>query len=410
MANSNEVLIDGFSTRAAAWSVVRAGLRPVLFDQCLDFDLPSLALKSEQTTEFWKKIPRSIPFLPIGGWENRLEELQQIADQRPIWGNSAMVMQNIRDPISLQQTMKIWQYQSLEVRMSGRPDNVSQLKWIRKSRSATGGFAISLVSDEISDLEENGFYEQEYIAGPVYSAQFCSFLNSQPQPTEFLGLTKQQTGCPELPDFPFAYTGTIGTARNEELFELELSLAKRVVLEIQEIGLRLAQEYDLRGLWGFDFILKDDRPAVIEVNPRYTAAMEVLELATGESFLDLLLANSSSFMRTNFRNDSTKPAVIGKAFLFARSELQLSNNWNWLPIIQELGGLSQNYSAWEIPQISDLPQPGKRFTTGEPICTVWATGKTIRNCEEQLLRRKLLVEDWIMLQTNGAAYRATDSF
>ena len=60
--------------------------------------------------------------------------------------------------------------------------------------------------------------------------------------------------------------------------------------EIGAIADALSREYGLRGLNGFDFILRDDRPVVVEVNPRYCASMELLERASGRSVFALHLA------------------------------------------------------------------------------------------------------------------------
>ena len=43
----------------------------------------------------------------------------------------------------------------------------------------------------------------------------------------------------------------------------------------------------LRGLFGVDFVLRDGIPWPVEVNPRYTASVEVLEFAAGIRALTL---------------------------------------------------------------------------------------------------------------------------
>src|SRR5262249_25634739 len=54
---------------------------------------------------------------------------------------------------------------------------------------------------------------------------------------------------------------------------------------LDAIGRLLVKSLGLRGLFGVDFVLEGGRPWVVEVNPRYTASVEILELAGHRSFL-----------------------------------------------------------------------------------------------------------------------------
>ena len=48
---------------------------------------------------------------------------------------------------------------------------------------------------------------------------------------------------------------------------------------LQQLGLDLARGCGLRGLFGVDFVLSEGVPWPVEINPRYTASVEVLEYA-----------------------------------------------------------------------------------------------------------------------------------
>ena len=401
MPDSNQLLISGFSTRAAAWSAVRAGLNPILFDQCRDLDFPSQALVSADTNAFWNQIPEDIPFLPTGGWENQLEQLQFIAAKRPLLGNSAEIIQRIRNPVILQLVLETGSHTSLAVRSSsnstGRPgyDSNGSRRWIRKPLANTGGFGIHLISDDDETLPLDGYYDQEFITGPVYSAQFFSPIKPELHQAEFLGITKQLTGCMELPDNPFAYTGTIASVRSINEPDQKVWSSHNMTTELREIGSRLAGVFHLQGVWGFDFKIKEQRPAVIEVNPRYTAALEILELVHQTAFLKLFQASDTAEKFPCLTPDYISTPAIGKAFLFATASLQLPDDWDWRPVIEQLGGSTMEYTAWETPQLSDMPRGGMTFSRGDPICTVWATGDSIQNCEEKLLERKRTVQSCI---------------
>src|SRR5207245_157277 len=51
----------------------------------------------------------------------------------------------------------------------------------------------------------------------------------------------------------------------------------------------IARRFRLRGLFGIDFLLSDGIPAILEVNPRYSASMELLEQISALNLLDMHL-------------------------------------------------------------------------------------------------------------------------
>src|SRR5690606_21045188 len=69
----------------------------------------------------------------------------------------------------------------------------------------------------------------------------------------------------------FHYAGSLGPLR----------LANATTRHLQALGDLLAAEFQLIGAFGVDFILDADEETVwpVEINPRYTASMEVLERA-----------------------------------------------------------------------------------------------------------------------------------
>ena len=53
----------------------------------------------------------------------------------------------------------------------------------------------------------------------------------------------------------------------------------------ESLGDALASAFGLAGWFGVDYILRDEIPWPVEINPRYTASVEIHELATGRSLL-----------------------------------------------------------------------------------------------------------------------------
>lgn len=87
--------------------------------------------------------------------------------------------------------------------------------------------------------------------------------------TELLGMCQQILGLRELgARFPFQFCGAWGP----------LAIPQQIEEQLQTIGSRLVGTCGLQGLFGIDFIWNDlNEVWLIEVNPRPTASMELLE-------------------------------------------------------------------------------------------------------------------------------------
>ena len=113
-------------------------------------------------------------------------------------------------------------------------------------------------------------YYQQFIPGPSYLRRFLCVRRSH---ACYSGQPRWRfVGEPWLHARPFHYCGSIGPI--EMLPDLDCN---RVAVAWQET---LRVGCGLRGLFGVDFILGNDQPWPVEVNPRYTASLEVLEYAT----------------------------------------------------------------------------------------------------------------------------------
>src|SRR5215813_1264313 len=96
---NEHLLIFGASARAAAFSALRAGLRPWCADLFADTDLraccPALALDPGSYPQGFVQAARQGPpgpWLYTGGLENRPDLVRRLARQRPLWGNDASVL------------------------------------------------------------------------------------------------------------------------------------------------------------------------------------------------------------------------------------------------------------------------------------------------------------------------------
>ena len=85
-------------------------------------------------------------------------------------------------------------------------------------------------------------------------------------------MTRQLLGTPGS---PFAYRGNIGPSL----------VPAPLMSRLRQLGNVLSSAFRLVGLFGVDYIQHDDEPWLVETNPRYTASVEVFELATHRTLL-----------------------------------------------------------------------------------------------------------------------------
>ena len=133
----------------------------------------------------------------------------------------------------------------------------------------------------------------------------------------------------------------------------------------------ITREFALRGVCGIDFIARGAIPYAIEVNPRPTASMELVERATGRSIWLAHVAGCSAVLtRVPGGAEHAPPVAHGKAVLYARRTVVLGETDRWL----------------SDDDVRDIPAPGERIARGSPICTIFASGRTSALCYAALVR------------------------
>jgi predicted ATP-grasp superfamily ATP-dependent carboligase len=242
--------------------------------------------------------------------------------------------------------------------------------WLAKPLGSAGGAGIVALGPGFVDRETPTYY-QERIDGPSFSAAFVGDRGG----ARLIGVTRQLLGRPGA---PFAYRGSVGPC----------GLGAAVEGRIATLGRALANDFGLVGLFGIDFILKDEHPWPVEVNPRLTASVEVLELALG---LPLLAEHRRACDPTAppapiVSTVGTRPRIVGKAIVFAGRPCRFLEADGRVAGVAVLGKPGPATRLFEVPQIADVPNPGVRFEAGEPVLTAFAAGHDLRSCQERLDR------------------------
>ena len=368
---SRPVWIVGASARAAAFSALRAGFEPRCADLFADLDLAAVAPVDQVHPRDFPDALRALerhapaaPFLYTGGLENEPGLIDALASRRPLWGIAGCSLRRARDPRILAEVARGvgLPAPALAFDADGLPRNGS---WLVKPRASSGGAGIRfLVADTTHGASD---YFQKRVAGLDVSALFLGDGSN----TRMIAVTRQILGRPGA---LFAYVGSVGP----------WPVPETTRGSIERLGGTLANSLNLRGLFGIDLILRDDVPWLIEVNPRYTASVEVIEHAAG---LRLAAEHARVFgVEANIepRPPRMRPRFVGKQVIFARRALLATDLSSYVT-----SGLDA------LPEIADIPPAGLAIAPGDPVLTVYSEGRTIEECETKLARAATAWDDRI---------------
>jgi uncharacterized protein len=353
------ILLTGLTTRAIAESAVRAGCDVVTVDYFGDLDTkrlcPNISLRergSGYSAAALVRVAREIPYDAVaygGGLENHPQAVEALAEGKVLLGNSPDTLRLVRDPAILSSFLAARGFASPET-ITFRSDTSRRLpkkgQWLLKPVASGGGHGVRTWRGEAPGPHH---VLQEYLAGVPASAAFVA----DGRRAVLLGWS-EQLHAPTA----FRYGGNV----------LPLTAPTATLEELRYLIQALTERFGLVGLNGVDFVLQDTRPAVVEVNPRYSASMELVERVTGVSMFALHLAACRGHLPERILADpalygGVEPAFHGKAIVYARRSVAITASLAWM----ERG-------------IRDLPHPGDVIKKGRPICTVLARSASRSGC------------------------------
>ncbi len=373
------LLIIGGSVRAAAMSARKAGFEPWAIDRFADADLRGVTRHVQRYDELSQllQLARSMPdadWMYTGPLENSPQLIEQLARQRKLLGNSGLPLQQARNPWCL---AAAFQKAGLPIPAVGRSGEVPVVgDWLVKPLRAAGGFGIARLGPPSSRTVErsDSMYFQQFIPGRSIGAIFLGAGGS----AAFVGATEQLLGSAWGGTREFQYVGSVGP----------LVLAPEHFQALTRIGECIANSFQIQGLFGVDAIIDEEGVWPVEVNPRYTASVEIIERALNVATIGWHVAacRHGKLPKIALAPDETMERH-GKAIVYATRQLVIDAR-----LEQELG--AKNIADTD-PIIADIPRAGTSINEGEPIVTVFATGKTNQLVEERL-RSEMAVIDQLL--------------
>lgn len=369
------VLAAGVSVRSLARSAIADGYAVLTADGYGDRDL------IEASPEPVRHLTLS-PFEPgviadhltmpydavayTSNFENHPEALEILARGRVILGNTPAVLRDVRRAERVQAVLATAGLPAAAV-YAGAGDagmHAPGRELLAKPRRSGGGTGVRHWHPD--DLLLEGELLQEWVDGVPASLVFLADGRN----AVALGLTRQLIG-----------EATFGASGHRWCGNLLGSIDTPVVPHQPDVlasataaAQALTRAFGLRGINGIDFIARDRDAVVIEVNPRWTAAVELVERSLGASLFGAHVSGIEGVLAPL----SPAPAgVVGKAVVFAPGDCIAPDTDPWL--------------ADEM--IRDVPQSGTALPRSAPICTVFASAPTADACHASLVTRaRALVE------------------
>ena len=382
---ADSVLIAGISTRAFSESAKRAGYRVLAVDGFADLDLTASAdvvVRVRDAAGRFQprnaaRVARDLASRAVSygaSFENHPRAVQAIARDRALWGNSPAVLTRVRNPVRLARALAQQGFAVPKVRIAPpAPDSVT--RWLVKPRASGGGHGIVPLQRRATGLGPPRAYFQERIAGIPGSIVFAA----DGRHAVALGMSRLLAGEPAFGAGQFRYCGNILTGAQDAQFSREAALLARSL----DLAAAVTEIFGLVGVNGIDFVAHSGRPYPVEVNPRYTASMELVERAYGISVFDIH-ARACAGQLPAFellRARTMNQAAVGKAVVYARRDTIVGDTRRWL----------------EDDSVRDIPAPGEHILRGHPVCTVFARAPDAAACHRALVARA------------AAAYRAIAS-
>ena len=377
---AGRLLVAGVTTRALATSAAKAGWAVTAVDAFGDLDLRAHAAVLVPSREDGGFDPSAVAELARGvtvdavaytsNFENRPAAVSALAAGRSLLGNPAAVLQRVRNPFELTRALRRENLPAPATRATA-PRSGAGPRWMLKPRRSGGGHGTS--AWRRGQPVSRRHYLQERIEGRAGSA----VLLADGRRCVLLALSRQLVGLAAFGSRGYRYCGSL---MGEGLFPRESELLERA----RTVAESVVREFGLVGLNGIDFIARRGVPWPIEVNPRYSASMELLERGAGVPLFHWHAEACAGRLPTVCPSTH---GVLGKAVVFARRDGTLGGTGQWL----------------RDRALADIPRSGEHIRRGRPICTVFAAGRDAESCLRALTAKAGTIYRAVGTSTRGAA-------
>ncbi|MFX0026683.1 MAG: ATP-grasp domain-containing protein [Candidatus Hermodarchaeota archaeon] len=388
------VLIIGFNTRPLAYSLNKAGYDVYVVDFFGDLDLypyvkdyiiirkelnaryNSIRNNYQQflahfTIDLLDKYPDIENFIIASGMDDHLEERKYILDEikkrkhlTKSLNNNINVVKNARDIFKVYHTLQKMGYKvpiTYELKKLEEFEKFLSYPLILKKKKSSGGINVYKIKNrehlaflikklEIKDYNYSKWLIQEYIEGIPVS---CTTISNGTE-TRVISINRQIIGLENVnPLGQFVYCGNVVPGN---LLKSENKL-------ISEISIFMANKLRLKGINGFDFVLKNHFPYLMEINPRIPGSIQASEASMNINLLNLhiLSFNQEKWNEIiDIINDTVCKKYATKLIYFAPKEIPIVK-------LKKINNLKF---------IQDKSEPIKNIVKREPVCSILFSAKS----------------------------------
>ncbi len=375
-----KILLVGVSVRAMAESAVSGGYRVAALDAFGDSDLRALAESYALGRDFGAayspgnlyRAGRGLRFDAVAytsNLENHPRVLARFGRSHRIVGNAPGVVASVRDWGDLFDRLGRAGFRAPRTLFAqGRPPAGTGRRWLWKPLRGGGGHGI--VEYDPGGGRPPGCMLQEFIPGTPCSATFVA----NGRESRVLGITQQLAGLGAFGAAGFRYCGNILPAPEAA----DPAGGPKLLGEVRRLADFLTGEFGLSGVNGIDFVSGGGCVYLTEVNPRYSASMELVEAAYGLPVFDMHARSAlyGELPGFDLGAELGRGRFYGKAILYAARD-----------------AVAPATGAWRGRGIRDVPHPGERIPGGSPVCTILADGPAPGDALAGMLRRAEAVKE-----------------
>jgi predicted ATP-grasp superfamily ATP-dependent carboligase len=360
------LLIASVSGRSLAQAARRAGFTPLVADFFSDTD-------TEMTAHACRKLPGGtsrgfrwqtlypalkalahaapspiLGFVYGSGFEDRIPLLSLIAKHWPLLGTDASTVARLKAP---EDFFAMLDRLGIAHPPTSRVPPARGGAWLAKKRGGAGGSHV--VPRRLAKDAANLYYQQR-VDGRSVSALFVANGSG----ARVIGFSEQWTA--PLLSSPWRYGGAVSPAT------ISASVARRAT----DAVMKVARAFAIKGLASADFLVRDEEPLLLEINPRPGATLDIFDHG----------ATALLRLHLDAVRQGTLPSRVSTSGEAAAAAI----------VYAERGGRAPAGIAWPT-WVADRPKPSEWIDKNRPICTVLARARTAAGAKRSVEARRRLV-------------------